>query len=242
VNALLSLVLLSVPSTGVEVTSEGAKSVLVLDLEAKAADEGVDGLVRDQVAAELSRRKQLKVLTSTDVRQIAGIEAERQASGCADDSCLIELGDAMGAEIIVYGSVGKLGDLTLVNLNIFDADNGVSLARINIKTERAGELPELIEAELAAHFGPVEGPAETASAQTVAWRSIAGWSLVGIGGAGAVGFGAFAAGKNGVVDDPTKSRDEKDLALDEGRSLLLAAGIAAAVAAGGVALLALGGE
>lgn len=40
--------------------------------------------------------------------------------GCGDSSCLAEIAGAMGAEFVVFGDVGKLGETFVINLNLFD--------------------------------------------------------------------------------------------------------------------------
>ncbi len=47
---------------------------------------------------------------------MVSFEAQKQLLGCGDDSCLAELGGALGVEFIVMGSVSKIGESTLISL------------------------------------------------------------------------------------------------------------------------------
>src|SRR5688572_9688705 len=93
--------------------------VLVLDLRADGAPDAVARLVRDEVTVSLGRDKRLDVLSSEDLRRAVAVQGEQAALGCDTakaDSCLAEIGQALGARYIVHGSIGVLGGNTIVHL------------------------------------------------------------------------------------------------------------------------------
>jgi len=75
----------------------------------------------DVVTAEVARHSTCSVLSRTEIRSILSFEAEKQLLGCDDESCLAELAGALGVDFLISGSLGKVGDstvLTLRNINL----------------------------------------------------------------------------------------------------------------------------
>ncbi len=103
--------------------------VLVLDLRADTVSTDTTRLVRDEIAVDMGRDTRLDVLSSEDLRNVVSIDAQKQAMGCDESSCLAEVGAALGARYIVHGSVGQLGKTTIVHLNLFDTQTSRSVAR-----------------------------------------------------------------------------------------------------------------
>jgi len=122
--------------------------VLVMELRA----DGVDGVVvrtlQSSLTTELGRVPGLEVLSSDDIKNLAGLEADRQQAGCDDEnSCLAEVADALGARAAVFGSVGRLGSLTVVNLSLLDTTTATPVGRAELKVEALEQAPAaLLEA------------------------------------------------------------------------------------------------
>lgn len=80
----------------------------------------------DDLAQQLTRRG-VKVMSPSDIRALIGVERQKQLLGCDDDtsSCLAELGDALGADGVVTGNLGKFGDSFQLNVKIVAHDGNV---------------------------------------------------------------------------------------------------------------------
>lgn len=71
------------------------------------------------------------------------------SAGCSDDaSCLSEIAGALGAQLVVFGAVGKLGEATVVSLNLFDSQKAQALGRVTTQTTRADRLTTRIRRRL----------------------------------------------------------------------------------------------
>ena len=80
--------------------------MLMMDLKATRVEEDIVSIITDLISTELTTHDEFEIITGADMRQMAELEAERQSLGCMDDSsCLAELAGAMGARLVVYGSV-----------------------------------------------------------------------------------------------------------------------------------------
>ena len=85
-------------------------------------DGSVDGRVSrvfaDSVVAELRKLERASVISMDEVRAMLAVEANRQAVGCTDDkSCLAEIADALGADVLLSGAVATVGDQRVLSLS-----------------------------------------------------------------------------------------------------------------------------
>lgn len=52
-------------------------------------------------------------------------EQKFQASGCADQTCVVEMGQLLGARKMVSGSISRVGDTYSMALNVIDIETGI---------------------------------------------------------------------------------------------------------------------
>lgn len=222
-------------------------SVVVLDLQSTNATPETARLITDLVAVSLQRTRALQVLTSEDVRSVMAFEAERQTAGCDDVSCLAELAGALGAALVVHGSVGQLGELFVVNLNLFDSREARSVGRESAQVRDRAELPSAIDGMARRLVGGVvelpEAPVAEAppasepppsSSPFLSPLFLGGAAVGALAGAGAVGLGLWALSIDGSLErsagDDGKARMEE---RERGLGVLAGAtalGVAAVVA------------
>lgn len=98
-------------------------------------------MLTELITVELSEDRRLAVISSTDVREVVALEAEKQAIGCESSaSCLAEVADAMGARFVVFGQLGKLGSVYLLSLHLFDSESAAAAGRVVVKGESLEDL------------------------------------------------------------------------------------------------------
>lgn len=167
--------------------------VLVLDLGGDVDTEARRSITA-LVTTKLSRRG-LDVVSGEDLRRMAALEAEKQEAGCVDESCLAELAGALDARLVVSGFVGRLGDLYVVNLSLFDAKAARAHGRATVEASTieaiATKLDPAID-EMVAEFLPRAGPGMVPLAVTGA-----GLTAFGVG----ASCGAVALALSLAVDD-----------------------------------------
>src|SRR5687768_2517862 len=130
------------------------KRVLVLDLAALGVDKDTTRVIADSVAAAVANDRNLDVISGADLRSLVDIEAEKRALGCdANESCLAEIAGALSADLVVSGSVGRLGSLVVVNLSLYDGKRQESVDKQKVSAERVEDLPVQIDMAVAALFG-----------------------------------------------------------------------------------------
>jgi hypothetical protein len=121
--------------------------------------------------ASALRDKGLSVITEQDISTVLGVERQKQLLGCGEDtsSCLVELGSALGAELILTGSIAKLESTWQVNLRVLRAGDGKVAATQLAKATSQEQLLEALDgaaAALALELGVKPPPP---SARSLAW-------------------------------------------------------------------------
>jgi hypothetical protein len=140
--------------------------IVVLDMRAEGVDPALAGSTTGLVASELDDTGVLQVTTEEDVRRMMDLEQMKLMLACTDvpnpeAKCLMSFKDALGAKLLVTGTVGRAGDDVLVSLVLLDIENVVSLGRETAQTKSAtglvsavrGALPRLMKPVLEKHTG-----------------------------------------------------------------------------------------
>lgn len=198
-----------------------------------AVDDSDAAVVTELVTTALGHHAQLEVVSSSDLRRQVALEADRQAGGCDSESssCLAEVADAMGAQLVVQGTLGDLDDVIVLTLTLFDSSRGQAIGRVALKDRSLAGLSSQIDggvAGLLAEFQPPpSAPASTVAARarvlvldiTVPKRAAAapaGPSLPFIGGVTGVGVGVVALVVGGGALFFAQQSDQRADALDVG--------------------------
>jgi len=100
---------------------------LALALATPGADEAA--VLTGLVATAAAEVEGVDVLTRADLRAALAVEGDKQALGCADESCLAEIAAALDARAVLFGSLGALDDERILQLNLFDSQQATSAGR-----------------------------------------------------------------------------------------------------------------
>jgi TolB-like protein len=203
--------------------------LLVLDFQDQGVGENAAKIVHDTLASRLSKDARLDVISTEDVRRVVDVEAEKRATlgTCNDEACLAEIAGALGAQLMMYGTIGKLGDLVVVNISVFDAKSGKSVGRETVQAKSLEDLPDRVSAagdRLVAEI-PGLGPA-----------SSPGLGVLGYTGAGAALVGAGFAITGGIVALLNNPHPGDGLSFEQKEAELLVRDLWAGIGALGLGL------
>lgn len=115
-------------------------SVLVLDPVETDIDPDIRVAVSGKMAAELSTVRRFDVLTAADIRAMTALEANRQLAGCDDESCMAEIADALGADLVVSWDISRIGSKRIITVRFFDARTSKSVGRAQAEADDDEEL------------------------------------------------------------------------------------------------------
>ncbi len=244
--ALLVLSSTAAPAAGATPAKDPARTRLViLDLSANDVDGAIVKTISESIAVTLQHAHVVDdVVSAADLRAMMNVEAGRRSSGAtceAGDACMAEIATALGADVLVHGSVGRFGSLYSVTLSLFDARRSRAIAREKAESERLEDLSKEVEAaarRLAAAYTGEPPPPATASSgpsPVLLWGGV-GATVVGVA-AGVVG-GVLVGGAIGTVGDPDSSGADKQSATAAHPLYVTTLVAGAALAAGGAGLVA----
>jgi TolB-like protein len=216
-------------------------SVAVLDLEAQglAANEAhVPRVLTEALAASVADVSHCAVVTRSDIASMIGFEAERQACGAdMSDSCLAEIGSALGVERIVGGAVARVGSSTTVTARLMNLTTG----RVEQRAERTVYVDARLR-EAAQQVGRALFGVTTTTAPSSAALFSTGVAAAGGGGALALGGGLVALVAEGALASADATREFKDGARVVGAPAVVVAGVGVVVASVGGVLIAVAGK
>lgn len=212
--------------------------IVVLNLVGRSLPESeadLPFLLTDTLAGEVGAVSGCDVVSQADI--VAMLDYEREKAVCTDgsDSCLAEIGQALGAERVIGGTLGRLGEEYVLAVRLMNVRRGSVEQRAEEPVAGSGRLRHAAKnvgrrlfgaAELPPPSGPndSEGPGGV-SAPTGGGSPALVWTGAAIGGLGVaavVGGGVLAGINEGKLADP--AAHEKDAARSQGLVGLVVAG------------------
>ena len=186
--------------------------VAVYDLEVAEIDPKVQRVVTDSVIIELRKLQNVNVVGMAEIQAMLDHESEKAIMGCADESCLADIAGALGVDVLVIGSMAKVGDEHVLALRRVD-QRAAEVAGTYQKRLAAGDGEEFLAAvgpavealfpEVPLREGKTRGVDETVAlrlnppplAPAVFYSLLAGSgvSLLGAAGAGVANLGLYLA-------------------------------------------------
>lgn len=103
--------------------------VAVLDLRAVQGVQPGTAAVLTAIVTDETSRGGFEVVSQADILTMLGFEKQKQMLGCSDNSCLAELGGALGAAYVLSGQVGEIGSRYHLSVQLLDARRGKVVAR-----------------------------------------------------------------------------------------------------------------
>ena len=208
-------------------------------------DEGLVNLLGELMLTELDKQDEYEIIGYSDIQAMMDNESNKQMLGCDGTSCLAELGEAMGAGLLIHANLGKIGASYLLNVKLIDVTK--ASVRKRLTRQVSGEEQELIEemrvavAELMSVPPPEPLPPPPSEGGPVlpTMMLISGGSIAVIAAGAGTLFGVLSL--NEIKFSPVDARYAASVEAAEGWALWsttswIVAGAATAVAAGGIGL------
>jgi hypothetical protein len=124
--------------------AEDAEKTVVLGFAAKrGVDQELADALTEVILGPYSVARGSTVISRADLAKLVDLEAQKQAMGCDDGSCMSELAAALDANRVVSGTITKVGSAFLMVLNEYDAKEVKSLGRVQETVE--GDEAKLVE-------------------------------------------------------------------------------------------------
>jgi TolB-like protein len=113
-----------------------------------AAGEGVTdktaAAVTEALAAEVRKRSGSEVITQREISTVLSLERQKAMMGCSTDSCMAELGGALGVSWLVNGDVARVGESLLIHVRLVEVTKVRVVAQAD-RRFRKGTLDDLLD-------------------------------------------------------------------------------------------------
>jgi hypothetical protein len=188
---LILLIAALLPAVG---SAEERPGLAALDVDAeRGVDSSLAKLISEAILSELKESGRFAtVIGSSDITTMINIEQQKQALGCEEDSCLAQLGGALGVPYLFSGSLGSVGGRYMLNLKLLQVEDARVAERMTriFADERA--LVDGLKPALTHLLRTLKAPVST-SVATVQAPAKGAWKTWVVGGMGALGLGLVGA-------------------------------------------------
>lgn len=99
-------------------------TIAVLDLDLQGIAETAGKALTDLLRTEIVRTEKFEVMERGKMDEIMKEQGFQKSGACTDEACLVEMGQLLGVDAMIAGSIGKLGKLILINLRMIDIQTG----------------------------------------------------------------------------------------------------------------------
>ncbi|MBL8937216.1 MAG: hypothetical protein JNM69_21835 [Archangium sp.] len=149
--------------------------------------------------ASALRARGLSVVTSQDIAAILGVERQKQLLGCNEtgSSCMLELSNALGAQLVLTGVVAKLESSYQVNLRVLSGVDGKVVAQELVRADSQEKLLFALDDAARSLERQLEPKAPPGSARGLAWVPAVGAGVFAV--AGAI-FSGLALERSATLD------------------------------------------
>lgn len=120
--------------------------VALTDLSVDGVRPEVAKVINQSLLVEMRKLSRLSVIGMDEIRAMLDFEADKQTLGCdAEESCLAEITDALGADVLVIGSIARVGEQHVFGLRRIDQRSATVVERVS-QVFPAGEGEEFLSA------------------------------------------------------------------------------------------------
>ncbi len=128
-------------------TPKDASTCAVLTFDAKGGlSAEAASLLSDRFAVELDSLGRYRLISRAKMAEL--LAAQKFSTTCSASECAVEAGKTLGVQYMIYGSIGKLGNVYTVNVYLVNVESGVTEA--SGTTDQRGEIEDVLTSAMAA--------------------------------------------------------------------------------------------
>lgn len=122
-------------SQGASATRHKIRNIAVLPLDAPGLETAVQRVVTDQLVTEFLNKGRYQVLEREQIDRILQEQGFQQSGACDTEGCLVQVGQLLGVDAMVSGSISRIGKLHVVSVRVTDVQDGRILFASQVQTE-----------------------------------------------------------------------------------------------------------
>ena len=137
-------VLLTCLITGFAWGQDTRPTIAILDFEGQGISVQEVQTLTERMRSETGATNAVRLIERKAIESIMAEQGLAQ-SGCVSDECAAEVGQLLGVQFMVSGTIGKLGDTYTIDVKMFSVETGATERSVNATHEGdiAGLLTEM---------------------------------------------------------------------------------------------------
>jgi hypothetical protein len=171
--------------------------MVVLDIQTSGIDAEQAPMLTEMLTSEVAALGYYDVVAGADIVAIVGLEQQRNLFGCTEDSCIAEIGGALGAKKLLVSQVGHFGDAWVINVKLIDTEKVRTDIRLSETVPGGidavlGALKSMAHQLLPARPAGDQTPTQAVTAEPEGGRPAPGALEIALAGGGGAAIGAAA--------------------------------------------------
>ncbi|MBL8026395.1 MAG: PEGA domain-containing protein [Fibrobacteres bacterium] len=98
--------------------------IAVNDLSGQGVDSATSMVITERIRAELTSLKHFRVMERSQMQVILREQGFQSSGACSDNDCLVQMGQLLGVENMLVGTIGKIGNIFTISLRMVDVRSG----------------------------------------------------------------------------------------------------------------------
>lgn len=203
IGTVLCVVAVTLPCFSQAVTkAESTLPTLAVNLlEARGINVDEAATLTDVLRNELINTRKYVVMERDQMEQILKEQGFQQSGACSDQACLVEIGQLLGAQQLVAGSIGKVGRAYSINIRIISVQSGQIIN--NVSHSYTGPIESLLTSEMAVVAKKLAGLPVHNTARAGSLNNILLYGSIGAGVVVVGGVAAYFIMQNAKPETPT---------------------------------------
>lgn len=125
-------------------------AVAVNDLKGEGLDESSTRIISERIRSELVNTGIFRVMERGEMENILKEQGFQQSGICTDQACLVEVGQLLGVDRMIAGTIGILGNLFTISLRMISVETGEILfvanedCKCSIEDLISGPVPAIV--------------------------------------------------------------------------------------------------
>lgn len=146
------------------------KNIAVINLKSGSGVNASESeLISDRLRGDLFNTDKVNVMERDQMQEILKEQGFQASGACTDEACLVQMGQLLGVEMLITGSLGKLGSMFLVNVRMIDVKTAkiVKVVSVDVKgdiEDVVGRLKNIAEQLVGEQQAPTRSLNEAPSA------------------------------------------------------------------------------
>jgi len=130
--------------TGFAWSQDTRPTIAILDFEGQGISAQEAQTLTERMRSEIGSTNAVRLIERKAIESIMAEQGLAQ-SGCVSDECAAEVGQLLGVQFMISGTIGKLGDTFTIDVKMFSVETGATERSVNASHEGdiAGLLTEM---------------------------------------------------------------------------------------------------